>query len=71
MKTFLYQSDDGMVTLEVRSGAEHIEKVLEDFKQFLHHVGYHADNVNAITYDRGEEHSGLQLDMFKDAESPL
>ena len=63
MKTFLYQSDDGMVTLEVRSGADHIEKVLEDFKQFLHHVGYHADNIDAISYDKDESRQPLQLEL--------
>ena len=68
MITFNFNDTGGQVSLEVRSRAEHIERILEDFKMFLVHAGYHPDNVNAIEYlSASVDRQGLpeQLDFFK------
>ena len=51
MITFNFNDAGGQVSLEVRSRAEHIHMLVEDFKMFLVHAGYHPDNVNAIEYN--------------------
>lgn len=63
MITFLYTDTGGQVTLEVRSRGEHIERVLDDFKTFLMHIGYHQDNIDAVTYDKGEERQALPVQL--------
>lgn len=70
MITFKYQEiaadDRTVIVVEATSNAEHIGGVVRAFKEFLRHVGYHADNVEAIKYDDNVEREGLpeQLELF-------
>lgn len=64
MITFKYTKERSLysseVNLEVTTRAEHMKAVVEDFKTFLRHVGFHADNVDCVVYtDIHEERQGL------------
>ncbi len=54
-----YAPDGAVVNVELRSGAQTIGAVVEDFKRFLRHAGYHDDNVDAVTYNDSVEHQEL------------
>ncbi len=73
MITFKYT--DGKTCIDTCTAAEHMKAVVEDFKKFLHHVGYHYDNIEAITYDYDdrEARQGLpqQMDWIRDELSHL
>ena len=74
MITFNYSASLGNVTLEVRSRAEHLGALVADFKQFLHHVGYHPDNIDEVSYTPGggaSQQAALpqQLDLFPEDET--
>lgn len=75
MITFKYNTiacdDRTTITVDAVSNAETIGAVVAAFKQFLLHVGYHFDNVSAITYDDGVERQELpeQLELFPEDNS--
>ena len=75
MITFKYNTiatdDRTTIAVEAVSNAETIGAVVMAFKEFLHHVGYHADNIAAITYDDLVERQELpeQLELFPEDNS--
>jgi len=54
-----FEYNDGKSAVTTTSDADHLEAVLEDFKAFLLHVGYHYENVENIIYD-GRCRQGLR-----------
>ena len=70
MITFKYNTiaadDRTEIAVEAVSNAETIGAVVAAFKEFLHHVGYHADNIAAVTYDDSVERQELpeELELF-------
>ncbi len=65
MITFNYT--DGQTCVATTTNAEHMKAVVDDFKTFLRHVGFHADNVDCVVYqDIHEERQALpeQLDWI-------
>ena len=53
------------VKVEVETNHEHLDKVVEQFKMFMHHVGHHPDNVGRIVVEEREGRQGLpqQLEL--------
>ncbi len=56
---------DHETVIETTFEAEGIENVVEKFKMFLSHCGYHPNNVEAVGYDHAEVMQGLpqQLEL--------
>lgn len=75
MITFKYAEiaadDKTTIHVEAATSAETIGAVVAAFKEFLHHVGYHADNIAAVTYDDTVERQELpmQMELFPEEET--
>lgn len=59
---FTFDDSEGC-NVTVETDADHMEAVLEKFKQFLIHVGYHPENVENIDYDAPRRQGLIQQAM--------
>lgn len=66
---FIYTEPYGRITVALETESEELHALVQDFKDFLLHVGHHPENVERVVFFEKEDRQALpmQLDMFKDA----
>lgn len=69
MITFKYTEPHNRVTVTLETESEHLHALVQDFKDFLEHLGHHPDNIERITFEERQQGLPQQLELFPEDRS--